>query len=199
MNTDKYLRNIEQGISSASKERRFTRHGTEHRTQNAERRTQNTEQKSVFSKLSVNKDCFAPQKNCGTRNDGMRIDAAFSLFVQNLNRLRQIVDVKTICMHGSPRSKYDNRDIWQKYDYRKLGIIGEPYFDMDFDQFFYLTDEAKGRKGDEARGRKGDEAKGRRGDEAISTHHRINASSHPISINMYGTPAAVEQLGWAVG
>ena len=75
-----------------------------------------------------------------TRNDEMRIDAAFSLFVQNLNRLRQIVDVNTICMHGSPRSKYDNKDIWQKYDYRKLGIIGEPYFDMDFDQFFYLTD-----------------------------------------------------------
>ena len=84
----------------------------------------------------LNQDCFAKS----ARNDEMRIDAAFSLFVENLNHLRQIVDVKTICMHGSPRSKYDNRDIWQKYDYRKLGIIGEPYFDMDFDQYFYLTD-----------------------------------------------------------
>jgi hypothetical protein len=43
-------------------------------------------------------------------------------------------------MQGSSRSQYDNSDIWSKYNYRKLGIIGEPYFDMDFDQFFYLTD-----------------------------------------------------------
>jgi len=49
--------------------------------------------------------------------------------------------------HGSPKSKYDSRDTWknrqeagQEYDYRKLGIIGEPYFDIDFDKVFYLTD-----------------------------------------------------------
>ena len=70
----------------------------------------------------------------------MRIDAAFSLFVQNLTKLQQIVVVKTICMHGSPKSRYDSRDLWNHYGYRELGIIGEPYFDMDFDQFFYLTD-----------------------------------------------------------
>ena len=43
-------------------------------------------------------------------------------------------------MHGSPRSKWDSRDIWQKYDYKKLGIIAEPYFDINFDEVFYLTD-----------------------------------------------------------
>jgi hypothetical protein len=43
-------------------------------------------------------------------------------------------------MHGSPRSKHDNRDIWTKYSYKELGIMGEPYFDIDFDNFFYLTD-----------------------------------------------------------
>ena len=43
-------------------------------------------------------------------------------------------------MHGSPKSVLDNRDIWKEYDYRQLGIIGEPYFDIDFDKFFYLTD-----------------------------------------------------------
>ena len=26
------------------------------------------------------------------------------------------------------------------YDYRDYDIIGEPYFDLDFDEFFYLTD-----------------------------------------------------------
>jgi len=43
-------------------------------------------------------------------------------------------------MHGSPLSKYDNKDIWKKYDYRELGIIGEPYLDIDFNEVFYLTD-----------------------------------------------------------
>jgi len=43
-------------------------------------------------------------------------------------------------MHVSPRSQYDNKDIWKKYDYKKLGIIGEPYFEVDFNKVFYLTD-----------------------------------------------------------
>ena len=43
-------------------------------------------------------------------------------------------------MHGSPLSKYANSDIWKKYDYKKLGIIGEPYFDLDFNEIFYITD-----------------------------------------------------------
>jgi len=68
------------------------------------------------------------------------IDAAIISFQHNLEKLRQLVPVKTICMHGSPRSKYDNRDLWKKYNYRDFGIIGEPYFDMDFDDVFYLTD-----------------------------------------------------------
>jgi hypothetical protein len=42
--------------------------------------------------------------------------------------------------HGSPKSKWDSKRIWNKYDYRELGIIGEPYFDINFDEVFYLTD-----------------------------------------------------------
>jgi hypothetical protein len=43
-------------------------------------------------------------------------------------------------MHGAPRSKYDSRDLWKHYDYHDFGIIGEPYFDVDFSEVFYLTD-----------------------------------------------------------
>lgn len=68
------------------------------------------------------------------------IDLAYEDFLENLENLRKLVEVKTICMHGSPRSKYDNKAIWEKYDYKELGLIGEPYYDMDFDDFFYLTD-----------------------------------------------------------
>lgn len=57
-----------------------------------------------------------------------------------LAQLRRIYPVTTICMHGSPLSRHDNRDLWQRFDYRDFGIIGEPYFDVDFDRVFYLTD-----------------------------------------------------------
>ena len=43
-------------------------------------------------------------------------------------------------MHGAPTSKYDGKDLWKKYDYKALGIVGEPYFDIDFSGLFYLTD-----------------------------------------------------------
>jgi hypothetical protein len=76
------------------------------------------------------------------------IDSAYIEFCTNLERFRKIVPVKTICMHGSPRSKYDNRDIWKKYDYRKLGIIGEPYRDIDFSKVAYLTDTGRRWNGD---------------------------------------------------
>lgn len=67
-------------------------------------------------------------------------------FEKNLSKLRKLVPVSTICMHGSPMSKYDSKDLWKKYDYRDFGIIGEPYFDVDFKKVFYLTD--TGRKWD---------------------------------------------------
>jgi len=67
-------------------------------------------------------------------------------FKKNLNALRELSQVTTICMHGSPMSKYDSKDLWKTNNYRDLGIIGEPYFDVDFTKVFYLTD--TGRKWD---------------------------------------------------
>jgi hypothetical protein len=68
------------------------------------------------------------------------LDKAWDDFRFHLDALRKLVDVKTICMHGSPRSKFDNKELWNKYDYQSLQIIGEPYYDIDFDKVFYLTD-----------------------------------------------------------
>ncbi len=67
-------------------------------------------------------------------------------FENNLIKLRKLASVSTICMHGSPMSKYDSRDLWKKYDYKHFNIIGEPYFDVDFLNVLYLTD--TGRKWD---------------------------------------------------
>lgn len=65
---------------------------------------------------------------------------AFEEFKSNLLKLRALASVKTICMHGSPRSKFDSRDLWKEFSYKELGIIGEPYLDTDFSKVFYLTD-----------------------------------------------------------
>lgn len=67
-------------------------------------------------------------------------EAAFEDFCRNLERLRALVPVTTISMHGSPRSKWDSRDLWNHYDYHALGIEMEPYLDIDFSKVFYLTD-----------------------------------------------------------
>ena len=67
-------------------------------------------------------------------------ERAITMFENNLKNFLQLYPVKTICMHGSPLSRWDNRLLWQYYDYRNFGIIGEPYFDIDFNEIFYLTD-----------------------------------------------------------
>jgi len=123
-------------------------------------------------------------------------DLAIKRFEKNLNMLREIAPVKTICMDGSPLSKYDNRNLWRRsdseterlrdggrerevgskekggkskekeasgmhdhkkeiehknltahhssltssYHYRDFSIICELYFDLDFNDIFYITD-----------------------------------------------------------
>ena len=68
------------------------------------------------------------------------MEAAYHDFCRNLDRLRTLVPVTSIAMHGSPMSQWDSRDLWKHYDYHKLGIVTEPYLDTDFSQVFYLTD-----------------------------------------------------------
>jgi hypothetical protein len=67
-------------------------------------------------------------------------EKAYQMFLNHLKTFRAIVDVKTICMHGSPKSKFDNKDIWKGNDYRTLDLIGEPYFDLNVNEVYYLTD-----------------------------------------------------------
>ncbi len=65
---------------------------------------------------------------------------AFSHFCKQLGYFRKFYPVKTICMHGSPRSQYDAKDLWKSHSFSSLQIIGEPYLTTDFEDVFYLTD-----------------------------------------------------------
>ncbi len=112
-------------------------------------------------------------------------EKAIARFQKNLKTLRDIAPVETICMDGSPLSRFDNKDLWRKrdasaslsmtdasatlsmtetdenssltthrsslstqYSYKDFGIIGEPYFDLDFKEVFYLTDTGRMWDGD---------------------------------------------------
>ena len=68
------------------------------------------------------------------------VERAYVRFMRNVCALRELVDVKTITMHGAPMSRFDSKDIWRVYDYKKLGLIGEPQIDVDWNEMFYLTD-----------------------------------------------------------
>ena len=67
-------------------------------------------------------------------------EKAYAHFQEQLAYFRTYYPVRTICMHGAPTSQWDGKELWKKYNYRDLGIMGEPYFDVDFGQVFYLTD-----------------------------------------------------------
>ncbi|MDD4182403.1 MAG: hypothetical protein PHT53_01070 [Candidatus Omnitrophica bacterium] len=65
---------------------------------------------------------------------------AFELFKKELTEFRKIVSICTISAHGSPFSKWDNKKIWETYKFTDLGITGEAYLSVNFNEVFYLTD-----------------------------------------------------------
>jgi hypothetical protein len=67
---------------------------------------------------------------------------AIALFQSELEEFRKICPIDTICMHGSPLSKYDNRTVWNVYDYHAYGIQGEAFlsFEQKNEEIHYLTD-----------------------------------------------------------
>jgi len=67
-------------------------------------------------------------------------EKAIKIFKEELEKFRKICDIKTICMHGNPLSRWLNRDIWKKYDFNDFGIIGEPYLSIDYKSVFYFSD-----------------------------------------------------------
>jgi hypothetical protein len=67
-------------------------------------------------------------------------EKAIKTFKTNLDNLRKLYPIKTICMHGSPLSKLDNKEIWKKINYHDYGIDGESYYDLDFNKILSLTD-----------------------------------------------------------
>lgn len=67
------------------------------------------------------------------------LKTAIALFENELKALREISEIHTICMHGSPLSPYDNRDLWKTYDFRTFSILGEAYLSIKGTTYFSDT------------------------------------------------------------
>lgn len=67
-------------------------------------------------------------------------DKAIELFRQEMDELREFTEIKTVCMHGSPASDYDNRDLWEFLDFEKQGLLGDAFFSVDDFDIYYFTD-----------------------------------------------------------
>jgi len=61
-------------------------------------------------------------------------------FSNDLIQLRNLVQVKTVTMHGSPASRFDNRDLWKSINLRDFDLLGEAYLHIDFEKVMYFSD-----------------------------------------------------------
>lgn len=73
------------------------------------------------------------------------MEKAIKDFEKNLAKLRRIVPVSTISMHGRPFKPYDNKDIWKVEENRrnlkkKYNLMGEIYLDIDYIDIAYIND-----------------------------------------------------------
>ena len=68
------------------------------------------------------------------------VEKAVEAFKKNLSYFRGYYPVRSVCMHGSSTSKFDNRLLWEHHSLTDFGLIGEPYLSVDFSKVFYLTD-----------------------------------------------------------
>jgi hypothetical protein len=74
-----------------------------------------------------------------SRNHG-NFEKAISDFERNLDAMRKVVPVNTICADGNPMSKYNNLWLWEKFDYKRFGISCEMYLDINYEVYAYYTD-----------------------------------------------------------
>jgi hypothetical protein len=72
------------------------------------------------------------------------MEAALRLFQQRLEALRSITECRTVCMHGSPLSKYNNLDLMRSNRWKEFGLLGEAILSFKKFNIIYLTDTGGG-------------------------------------------------------
>jgi len=65
---------------------------------------------------------------------------AIRIFEKELSEFNKICPVRTICAHGNPLTKWDNKNLWRTYDFRSYGILGEASLSLDYGKVAYYSD-----------------------------------------------------------
>ncbi|MDY6791274.1 MAG: hypothetical protein SWH54_08405 [Thermodesulfobacteriota bacterium] len=69
---------------------------------------------------------------------------AEQIFNSELTSLRKLAEVNTVCMHGNPLTKWDNRSFWKHFSYSKFSLLGEAYLSITDPDLYYSTDTGRG-------------------------------------------------------
>ena len=102
---------------------------------------------------------------------------AIARFQKNIETLREIAPVQTICMDGSPLSQFDNKDLWRRDTSTSLSMTDtSAYFDFAQHESLSVTDASALLS---VTG--GDEAIRRQGDKEIERQGEFNAENTSLS------------------
>ena len=55
------------------------------------------------------------------------VEEAIKLLKTQLHSVRNKYEIKTLCAHGNPLTKFDNKSIWQHIAFEELAVIGEAF------------------------------------------------------------------------
>jgi hypothetical protein len=68
------------------------------------------------------------------------VGRAVESFGRHLALLRKHVDVRTVAMHGSPMSRFNNLDFWQHAELAQFELDAEAFLTVDYRGVAYFTD-----------------------------------------------------------
>ena len=71
------------------------------------------------------------------------MESAIKLFKHELSIFRERYNVNTVCAHGNPLTRYDNKDIWKHIQLSDCGLLGEAFLSLDFRRFAYFSDSGR--------------------------------------------------------
>ena len=79
-----------------------------------------------------------------------KLDLAVNIFERELVSFREKYEITTVCAHGNPLTKYDNKDIWKVITLSNYGLLGEAFLSLDFAKFAYFSDSGRTWQNNEA-------------------------------------------------
>ena len=68
------------------------------------------------------------------------IEKAYSIFKEELAVFRDIVDIKTVSMHGNPLTRWINVNFWENCDIKEFSLIGDASLSIKDKNVIYYTD-----------------------------------------------------------